>query len=59
MYEILRNCYNINLFTEKGKEDKITENEGSDLICSKKEEESFKFNALQIFIKMKDEADTY
>jgi len=34
MYEILRNCHNINLFTEKRKEDEIAEDEGNDLICS-------------------------
>jgi len=64
MYKILRNCHNINLFTE-GKED-IAKDEGNDLICSniimlrpKKEEESFIFNGCKFFIKMKDEADTY
>lgn len=34
MYEISRNCHNINLFTKKRKEDKIAEDEGNDLICS-------------------------
>jgi hypothetical protein len=34
MYEILRNCHNINLFTEKRNEDKIAEGKGNDLICS-------------------------